>query len=271
MPRVSVIMPVYNNAEYIGEALDSILNQSFQDLEIVVCDDASDDGTTAILEDYAEANPDRVKLIRNSENRGKEYSMNRCLKIADGEFIARMDGDDISHKDRILKQVSFLDEHPEYTFVSASMMLFDENGSFGAIILEGEPNLVEFSYRSPFPHASVVIKRSAFLRIEGYSIGKRYERVQDWDLFVRLYENGYRGYNLKETLYFYREDRFAYKRRPFKYRINETYIGASAVRKLHLPVLYYLFSLRSIIVGILPTRLYILLHRRKLRSYNAGN
>ena len=271
MPKVSVIIPVYNNRDYIREAIDSILNQTFEDIEIVICDDASTDGTGEIIQEYAHDYPDKIKAIKNNTNRGVEYSSNRCIKNAKGQYIARMDGDDVSHKDRIEKQVRFLEKYPKYDFVSTPMILFDEAGVFGCVSLSGEPNKNVFSYKSPFPQPSCVIKKKAFLDVKGYKIGKRFMKVEDWDLWIRLYERGYRGYILSEALYYYREDREAYRRRPFRYRINETMIGMSAVRKLRLPKFNYLLTLRPILVGLLPSKLYIFLHRRKFKLQNADH
>ena len=129
MPKVSVLMGIYNCAATLQEALDSLYAQTFQDFEIILCDDGSKDDTYVVALENQRQHPNIV-LLRNEQNLGLNATLNRCLAAAKGEYIARMDGDDISMPTRFEKQVKFLDEHPEYAVVSAPMIYFDENGEF---------------------------------------------------------------------------------------------------------------------------------------------
>ncbi len=109
-PRITVIMPVYNCELYIKEAIDSILNQTFTDFEFLIIDDASTDKTVSIIKEYKDF---RIQLIEKEGNKGISDSLNYGLKVAKGEYIARMDGDDISLPERFVKQVTFLDSNPD--------------------------------------------------------------------------------------------------------------------------------------------------------------
>ena len=110
-PRVSVVMSVYNGERYLAEAIDSILGQSMSDLEFIVIDDGSTDGTPRILEKYT-ARDERVWVVRNERNLGLTRSLNRCLSLARGEYFARQDADDISLPERLALQVQLLDANP---------------------------------------------------------------------------------------------------------------------------------------------------------------
>ena len=119
MKKVSVIMGIYNCGPTLQEAIDSILAQTYSNWELILCDDGSGDNTYAIADEYRRKYPDRIVLLRNESNTGLNHTLNRCLEVATGDYVARMDGDDISLPDRFEKQVMFLDAHPEYTIVKS--------------------------------------------------------------------------------------------------------------------------------------------------------
>ena len=99
--NVSIIMGIYNCAETLPEAIESILNQTYLNWELIMCDDGSSDDTWKIAIRYAEKYPDKIKILKNESNKGLNYTLNRCLKKATGKYIARMDGDDISMPERL--------------------------------------------------------------------------------------------------------------------------------------------------------------------------
>ena len=220
MPKVSVIIGIYNCASTLQEALDSLYAQTFQDFEIILCDDGSKDNTYEVALENQRAH-DNIVLLRNERNLGLNTTLNKCLAVARGEYIARMDGDDISLPTRFEKQVRFLDEHPQYAIVSTPMIHFDENGEiFRGEAREGEAKKEMFNYGPPFCHAASMVWRKAFNDVGGYLIHPRLLRVEDYNLWMRMYEAGLRGFNLGEHLYMMRDDRNATKRRTFKARLN---------------------------------------------------
>ena len=113
MAKISILMSVHNNEKTVSKSIDCMLAQTCTDWELLLCDDGSSDGTAAVLEAYA-ARDTRMKVISNRENRGLAYSLNRCLELAGGEYCARMDGDDLCEPDRLEKELSFLEQHPQY-------------------------------------------------------------------------------------------------------------------------------------------------------------
>lgn len=257
MPKVSVIMGIYNCASTLQEALDSLYAQTFQDFEIILCDDGSKDNTYEVAQENLRHH-DNIVLLRNEQNLGLNATLNKCLAAAKGEYIARMDGDDISLLTRFEKQVNFLDEHPEYAVVSAPMIHFDENGVlFKGTVKEGIADKHVFNYGSPFCHAPSMLRRDVFNDVEGYTIHPRLLRIEDYDLWRRVYEKGYIGYNLGEHLYMMRDDKNAFKRRTLRARCNGIYAHWLAYRGLGLS--FWLFCRYSVIVlllGVMPQPLY---------------
>ena len=261
--KVSVIMGVYNCAETLSKAIDSVINQTYHNWELIMCDDGSTDKTYQIAESYKKQFPDKIILLKNEKNLGLNITLNNCLKYATGEYIARMDGDDISLPERFEKEVKFLDENPEYAIVSTPMEYFDDKGTFRIGKGGGEPNIKTFAKGTPFCHAPCMVRKSAYESVGGYIVSDKRLRVEDWDLWIRMYEKGFKGFVLNEPLYKMRDDRNAIKRRKFKFRINETRVSVFAVKTLKLPIIYYIFALRPIMVGLLPNFIYRFLHKRK--------
>jgi glycosyltransferase involved in cell wall biosynthesis len=124
MPTVTVFMPVYNGETYIKDAIQSILDQTFSDFELLIIDDGSTDNTVQIINNL---NDSRIRLVENKENKGLPYTRNKGLKLAKGEYIAFMDSDDISHKERLEYQVESFNNNSEIDIVSCKMHLVDES------------------------------------------------------------------------------------------------------------------------------------------------
>lgn len=261
-PKVSVIMGIYNCVETLGESIESIINQTFQDFELIMCDDGSTDETYSVAYSYFQKYPTKIVLLKNERNQGLNYTLNKCLYVANGEYIARMDGDDISLPDRFDIEVNFLDNNPKYAFVSSPMIYFDNDGVFKVGVGTGEPDINSFPISTPFCHAPCMIRKNVFDIVEGYTVDKKLLRVEDWHLWIKLYKNGFKGYMLNMPLYMMRDDKAAKSRRKLKYRFNEAYVSRLAVKLLNLPKWMYVYSLRPIIIGLLPKSLYIKIHRR---------
>lgn len=260
--KVSVLMGIYNCEKTLSEAIDSIINQTFEDWELIICDDGSTDNSYSIAEQYKKQYKEKIVLISNHKNCGLNITLNNCLKVAKGQYIARMDGDDISEPTRFQEEVDFLDLHPEYAIVSTQMIYFDDNGKFKIGHQSGEPLLSDFAKQTPFCHAPCMVKKEAYLAVNGYAVTNTRLRVEDWDLWIRMYEKGFRGFNIPKPLYWMRDDRNAIRRRKLKYRLNESRVSISAVKKLKLPKKYYIYALKPIIVGLLPLKIYMYLHKK---------
>ena len=266
-PKISILMGIYNCAKTLPEAVDSILAQTYPHWELILCDDGSSDDTYAVAEGYRQQYPEKIILLKNARNMGLNHTLNHCLQHATGEYIARMDGDDVSLPERFEKELAFLQTHPEYAIVSCPMVYFDEHGDFrtGRTTCE-EPIPSMLVKGTVHCHAPCMMREGAIRAVGGYTVDRKLLRVEDWHLWLKLYAAGYRGRNLKEPLYKMRDDRAATSRRKMRYRFNEAYMTYLAVKTLDLPLWQCVFALRPILVGLLPMPVYTWLHRKKLKG-----
>lgn len=161
--KISVIMGVYNqfDEEQLHTAVNSILEQSESDLEFIIYNDGSVPQVAETINKLKELD-DRIIIIDAKENNGLAYSLNKCIEKATGDYIARMDADDISYKERFKEQVEFLEEHPEYHWCGCNAVLFDENGEWGERIMVEAPEDKDFWKFSPFIHPSVMYRAEIF-------------------------------------------------------------------------------------------------------------
>lgn len=273
MATISVIMGIYNCAVTLPEAINSIVNQTYSDWQLIMCDDGSTDETYEIANSYVNCYPDKMILIKNERNQGLGVALNHCLAVATGSYVARMDGDDISKPKRFEKELLFLKEHPEYSIVSCNMVLFDEAGEWGVTHSKKVPKASDLAVGTPHCHAASMAKKECFDTVHGYSTEKRFLRVEDRNLWYKMYTAGYRGANIEEPLYCMRDNRNAAKRRKMRYRINGARVGLDVVKEFKLGPSYFIRALKPILLGLLPQPIYRLLHRARLhnRFNNRGN
>lgn len=261
-PRISVIMGIFNCAPTLAEALDSLLAQTYQGFKVIMCDDGSKDNTATIAQSYAERYPGKFILIKNDRNMGLNFTLNHCLEYADTEFVARMDGDDISLPSRFEEEMAFLDTHPEISIVSTPMIYFDEDGDFKT----GKggnhyPSKNDFIKGTPFCHAPCMVRHEAYIAVNGYSENHKLLRVEDYHLWFKMYAKGFRGYVLPKPLYKMRDDRNAAKRRNWRNRINEFHVRRLGYKMLHIPYHKRMYMFRPLLVALLPSFIYTHLHK----------
>jgi len=182
-PKVTVLMSVYNGETYLCEAIDSILNQTLTNFEFLIIDDASTDRTLKILQSYEDP---RIQLIRNCENLGLTKSLNKGIKLAKGEYIARMDADDISYPQRLEKQLFFLERNPDIGVLGTWTLNIDETGkSVGSEKFPVYPETIKISiiFGYSLAHPSVMMRKNILNLVGGYDENIRY--AQDYDLWIR--------------------------------------------------------------------------------------
>ena len=261
--KVSVIMGIYNCENYIAESIESILNQTYNNLELIMCEDGSKDNTYKIAKQYKNKYPEKIKLIKNEKNMGLNYTLNQCLKLAIGEYIARQDGDDISVLDRIEKQVNFLEKNKEYAVVSSQVEFFDKDGVFKKSNPIEYPEKKDFYNHPPFCHAASMVRKEAFDEVGGYTVEDKLLRVEDYHLWYKIYSKGYKGANIEEVLYKVRDNRDAFKRRTFKSALNYTRLKWKVFREFKMPIIKYPYVIRPVLVSLLPRKVYEVLHKHK--------
>jgi glycosyltransferase involved in cell wall biosynthesis len=197
-------MPVYNGDRYLVEAIESILNQTFNDFELLIVDDGSRDRSLAILQSYAKRDI-RIRLL-SRENRGLVASLNQLIGIARGKLLARMDADDVSLPERFTLQVKFLQHHPDCVCVGGAQDWIDERGRLlihrNAAESDAENQTLLLSGQTSINHPSAMMRRQAVLQVGGYD--ETLFLAEDLDLWLRLGEIGKLA-NLPQTVLRYRQ------------------------------------------------------------------
>lgn len=259
-PLVSVLMAVYNCSDTLEEAVQSIINQTYTNWELIMIDDSSSDDTYKKSLEIAKRDS-RIKVFKNEKNLTLAPTLNKCLEQAKGVYTARMDGDDVCDPTRFEKQVKFLNEHPEFAVVSCMMDLYDNSGIYGTVKFVEYPEKTDFAIGSPICHAGCMMRKEVLEELGGYDISPKTERIEDYDLWIRLYLAGYKAYNIQESLYSMRDDRNAIKRRKFKFRLTEYKLRAKMSKEFNLSFKHRLMAFKPLILGLMPTFLYTALRK----------
>jgi len=184
MAKVTVLMSVYNGEKYLREAIDSILKQTFKDFEFLIINDGSTDSTAEILKSYQDP---RIKIINNEKNVGLTKSLNEGLKLAKGEYIARMDADDISMPERLQKQVNILERKPDLGVVGTWCYIIDEKDNIKYEVKDDRNPVIlrwKLLFDNVFVHSSVMMRKKAYEDNGGYNL--ELEASQDYDLWSRI-------------------------------------------------------------------------------------
>jgi glycosyltransferase involved in cell wall biosynthesis len=182
--KVSVVLAVFNGEAFIQKAIESVLNQVYQNLELIIINDGSTDKTAEIIGQYKDH---RVRIVTNDENLKLIASLNKGLQIAQGEFIARLDADDICHKDRFAIQVGFLKENPNIGLVASGYKMFDAKGRERVKSESLDADVVKQVLRfvNPIRHSSVMFRKNLILdELQAYD--KNFKHAEDYELWIRL-------------------------------------------------------------------------------------
>jgi glycosyltransferase EpsE len=263
-PFISIILSTYNDGPELLPAIESILNQTFSNFELIICDDASTNGTFPLEE--ALANKDkRIVLLRNKENIGFCKSLNRCIDRSTGEYIARMDSDDISMPTRLEAQLAFLQNHPSVSVCGTNFLLFDEQGIWGAELLPEKINKEAAFRGNVLCHPSVLMKKQALVSVGKYTIFTQKTRIaEDYNLWCKFADSGFQMTNLPDFLFLYYCGEKSLKKRKIKYQIHIIQNKSYWRKRFHLSLFKnFIFEFRSLVSSFLPNFLY-----KKIRNHH---
>lgn len=252
--KVSIILPVYNASNTIDKCIESIINQTFEDWELICCDDCSEDDSLSILNSWQKKDG-RIKVLSNKKNCRAAFTRNRCIMGARGQYIALIDDDDYCVKDRLEKQVEFLNNYSEYSFVGSKAFIFDENGVWKISTPKEKPQAKDFLWNSCFLNPSVMLRKSDVEKIGLYRVAKETRRSQDYDLFMRLYAEGLCGYNIQQPLVYYYRGKNSFPKCKYEYRVDEAKIRYQNFKKMNFLPNHFLYVLKPLIVGLIPISL----------------
>jgi len=231
-PKISIIMGIYNCGKMLPAAIDSILNQTYQNWELIMCDDGSSDDTYDVAKKYQDSDS-RIKVIKNEKNMRLAYSLNRCLKVAKGEYVARLDADDSCTERRLETEVTFLENHPEYAVVGSAIYIREGN-EIAYVRKYPEYPMKNVVWSSvPFAHPTIMMRKMAYDKLNGYRSAEETMRAEDLDLWFRFKLAGFDGYNIQEPLYIYQESIDDYKKRSLKAGIQTSTVMAKYYKELN--------------------------------------
>jgi glycosyltransferase involved in cell wall biosynthesis len=200
VPLVSVVIPIYNVEKYIGACLESMIAQTYPNLELWVVDDASTDNT---MKEVAQFQDSRIRILRNKTNLGLAASVNRAILQAEGKYIARMDGDDISMPTRIEKQVQFLEHHPDVSIVGTAMQSFGYSNYAHYFPTTHASCKAQLLFNVCFGHPTVLIRKAVFDDPSNLYWEELQQYSEEYELWCRLVDS-HQFANLSEALVMYR-------------------------------------------------------------------
>jgi hypothetical protein len=201
MPEITVLMPVYNAEQYLREAIESILNQSFADFEFLIIDDGSIDGSVELIQTYRDP---RIRFYQNEKNSGIAFTLNRGLEMATGKYIARMDADDVAFPTRLEEQDRFMEQHPKVVLSGAFAEKIGAQGEHIDLIRVPEDNeslRIMLLFGNCFIHPLATFNRLSALAAGGYS--EKDHDAEDYGLWAKLAGSGELA-NLNKVLLKYR-------------------------------------------------------------------
>lgn len=263
MAQLSIIMGVYNGEVHLQESIESIQNQTFNDWEFIIYNDASTDSSREILEKAA-SQDSRIKLFSGEINKGLSAGLNYCISKSSTNLLVRQDADDISYPNRLEILFNEISQRPQTAVLSSSSKLITKNSiPWGANKLR-QPQNKNWIKGSQIIHASSIMKKD--LIIEAGLYDPKAVRVEDYDLWVRLIKSNYKIEVLDQELYGIRWDDNDYSRKKFFYRLYEVKVALKAYWIKECPWYYLPFIFKPIIVGFLPKKILFNLHKKRFRA-----
>ncbi|NCA92138.1 glycosyltransferase [bacterium] len=259
---ISVIMGVYNGVKTVEKSINSILSSTYGDIEFIICDDASTDGTVAILSQFAQKD-NRIKLLFNERNMGLAYSLNRCLENAKGEYIARQDADDVSHNIRLERELDFLQSHKEYGFVGCSARLMHEGQMWGIRRYPRDIDKHLLIVSNQFIHPTLMFRKEVLQDIGGYLVVSETKRCEDYDLLMRLYAKGVIGYNMQECYFDYSENPDDSKNQNLRTRLDEVKVRLKGNKLMKTGLAGRIYAFKPLLLCLLPRKLYVRLRKKR--------
>lgn len=266
-PLVSIIMGVYNGENTIKKCIDSIMLQTYSNWEFIICDDRSKDNTYNVIKKY-ETKDKRITCIQNTTNRGLATSLNQCLKLARGKYIARMDADDESMPERLEKQVRFLEMYSQYDVVGTERYIVSDSKIYGIRRCVEYPRKEILLKAAPFAHPTIMMRHEVYKSLGGYRATRETIRAEDLELWFRFFQKGYQGYNIQEPLYKYTESIDDYKKRSFSAAVKTAIIYIYGYRMLKFPLYKYIYAVKPILASLIPRKIMYKYHKNQLYTIN---
>ena len=273
MPGISVLLCVHNpDKKELYQAVCSVIAQTFKDWEMILYDDGSDEAYEAFIYEISCLDT-RIRYVRNPVHHSLAYGLNQSLKMAAGEYAARMDADDVSTPERFHKQLAFLESHRQYLWVGSNVALINSQGEiWGERRYPMTPESRDFLKYSPYAHPAVMFRRKELLEFGGYFKGESACRGEDYELFMRLLSAGARGFNLQEILLHYRETESSYGRRKLRFQLQEAGIRFTGFRRMGIVTpKVFVYVIKPVVVWMVPKKMKLAIHKRLGTNMGIGS
>lgn len=245
-------MSVFNGENYVRRGIESIINQTFKDWELIICDDGSTDNSYEILKEY-ENKDERIKIIKNKINCGLAYSLNKAIGFASSNILARQDADDESDIRRFEIQYPFVISHPEYAIVGTAFYTKRNDTITKLHVMKERPMAMDMIWTGKFMHPTWMMRKDKIEKVGFYTVNKYTVRDQDYHLVMKLLAEGETLYNMREALYYYTNDDNTFNRTKNWKRVpGLMWIRLDSYKRNHLPIWTYIFVLKPFVKHIIP-------------------
>lgn len=267
MQLVSVIMGTYNPSESIFPAVKSILTQTYSNFEFIICDDGTNDSESLKRLVKVESMDPRIIVIFSVTNNGLADALNRCILRSKSELLIRMDDDDVSHPDRIKELVKKSEEFPNVSVIGTWSSIMESDGNiWGQNHPPLVPTLVDAFKGNAFIHSSVLLRKESIKKVGLYRTSSKVDRLEDYDLWIRLYMNGKSGINIGKELYTYNEDYSSLVKRSMKFRLREFKLKLYYLIHLKLFKIGTIFVFKPLILIFVPNYIYKSIRAHKMKK-----
>lgn len=235
---ITIGLPFYNAGEYLAQAINSIINQTYIDWELILVNDGSTDNSVEIALHFSQQDS-RIKFINDNQNKGLVYRLNQIVELANGEYIARMDADDVMHSHRLQKQIKHMLKYPDTDVIGTSAYIIDEKGN-----IIGKKNVRTdnkglqkkyFLFKYFFIHPSILVKRKWFVKNKYIS---KYERMEDFELWYRSSDSSVYC-NLPEPLMYYRVQNKGFLKKYLKTELNKRFFFGELYKNKEISTLIF--------------------------------
>lgn len=254
-PKISVIMSVRNGEKDLTKSMESLLNQTFQDWELIVCDDGSTDNTLQVLKKYAEEDQ-RITVLHNDQSQGLAYSLNYCIENANSNILARQDADDASDIHRFEVQYPFVMAHPEYAVVGTCWYSVNEDGRVKEVHVPSKPTALDQVKGGLYLHPSWMMRKDQIAEVGYYTVNKYTVRSQDYHFIMKILAAGLVLFNMPDLLYYYTNDANTRQRHKNWKRVKGLmWIRWDSYKRNHLPIWCYVYVLKPLLANLVPSKI----------------
>lgn len=263
-PSISIIMGVYNNQVTLRGAVDSVLAQTYSNFELIMCDDGSKDQSWVLMQELA-SNDGRIVILKNEKNLGHPATLNKCINHSRGEFIARMDGDDVCLPNRLEAQLNYLLANHDVGVVGSAAYLADNDMNvWGLSKTKKQPTKLDWALGSCLYHSSVMMRKALLVQCGKYNPNALF--LEDYELWMRMVSLGVRIENLEIPLLKYKRSYDDFNKQKFKFRLKEVELRFRGYRAMRLPLWYYFLIFKPLIIFFIPRTILFYIQKNVITS-----